>query len=80
MVYLRQGKKELKSQILEGGESSMAEGETYGKRPLWQYILIYAAVAAVLYGLIYYFVIAKKDGNSSGTGIVPQQQNTQSAY
>lgn len=36
----------------------MANG--YGKRPLWQWILIYAVVGIVVYGLIYYFVIAKR--------------------
>ena len=32
----------------------------YKKRPLWQLILIYAVVGAVIYGLIYYFVFYKK--------------------
>lgn len=39
----------------------------YGKRPLWQWILIYVVVAGVLYGLIYYFVIAKKGGYTTNT-------------
>lgn len=34
----------------------------YGKRPLWQWILIYVVVGAIIYGLIYYFVIAKNRG------------------
>ena len=34
----------------------------YGKRPLWQWILLYVAVGAVVYGAIYYFAIAKKGG------------------
>jgi plastocyanin len=29
----------------------------YGKRPLWQWILIYVVIAAVLYGAIYYFFL-----------------------
>lgn len=36
----------------------------YSKRPLWQWILIYAVVGIVVYGLIYYFVFAKKGGTS----------------
>lgn len=36
----------------------------YGKRPLWQWILIYAVVGIVVYGLIYYFVFAKKGGTN----------------
>lgn len=42
----------------------------YGKRPLWQWIVLYLIIGAVVYGLIYYFVIAKKGGysyNQSGT-------------
>lgn len=31
----------------------------YGKRPLWQWIAIYAVIGLIIYGLIYYFVIAK---------------------
>jgi hypothetical protein len=39
----------------------------YGKRPLWQWILLYVIVGAVVYGAIYYFVFAKKGGyNYSG--------------
>lgn len=43
----------------------MAEGyeNGYSKRPLWQWIAIYAVVGLVVYGLIYYFVFSKKGGN-----------------
>lgn len=41
----------------------------YGKRPTWQWVLIYVVVAVVVYGLIYYFFI--KDGNSNGGGSGP---------
>lgn len=34
----------------------------YGKKPLWQWVLIYLVVGLIVYGLIYYFVYAKKDG------------------
>lgn len=30
----------------------------YGKRPLWQWILIYIVIGAIVYGIIYYLVIA----------------------
>lgn len=33
----------------------------YGKRPLWQWILLYVIIAAVAYGLIYYFFFANKN-------------------
>ncbi len=33
----------------------------YGKRPMWQWILLYVIVAVVLYGLVY-FLFLKGDG------------------
>lgn len=48
----------------------MAEGEgkneVYGKRPLWQWVLLYAVIGAIIYGLVYYFVLAKQGGNKYG--------------
>jgi hypothetical protein len=37
----------------------------YGKRPAWQWAVIYVVIAAVVYGLIYYFFIRKSGGTSS---------------
>jgi len=28
----------------------------YGKRPVWQWVLIYLVIAIVVYGVIYWFV------------------------
>lgn len=51
----------------------MAQG--YGKRPLWQWVVIYLVIGAVVYGLIYYFVLAKKGGyNYSAPSSTTQQQ------
>ena len=41
---------------------SQKKGYGYGKRPLWQWVVLYLIVGAVAYGAIYYFVIAKKGG------------------
>lgn len=38
------------------------EYKGYGKRPLWQWILIYVVIGAIVYGLIYYFFLAGKGG------------------
>ncbi len=38
----------------------------YGKRPLWQWIAIYAVIAVVVYGLVYYFILARGSGSTSG--------------
>ena len=35
---------------------------TYGKKPLWQWVVIYLIIGVVVYAAIYYFVIAQKGG------------------
>lgn len=50
----------------------------YGKRPLWQWIVIYAIIAAVVYGLVYYFVIAKKGNPYSSNSNSQQYSQTTS--
>ncbi len=52
----------------------------YGKRPLWQWVVIYLVIGAVVYGLIYYFVIAKKGGYGAGSTYQAPQQSTKSSY
>lgn len=39
----------------------MAEENNYGsgKKPLWQWVIIYLIIGALVYGAIYYFVLAK---------------------
>ncbi len=39
----------------------------YGKRPTWQWILIYVIVAAIVYAIIYLLFI-RKSGGSTSTG------------
>lgn len=39
--------------------ASPAPSNGYGKRPKWQWALIYLVVAVVVYGAIYYFFIRK---------------------
>lgn len=36
----------------------------YGKRPLWQWVVIYLIVGAIVYGLVYYLFF--NNGSSSG--------------
>ena len=38
------------------------ESKGYGKKPIWKLVLVYLVVGLVVYGLIYYFVYAKKGG------------------
>ncbi|HUA13141.1 MAG TPA: hypothetical protein VL989_01430 [Candidatus Sulfotelmatobacter sp.] len=38
----------------------------YGKRPVWQWVLLYVVVAIVVYGIIY-LIFIHKSGSSSGS-------------
>jgi len=31
----------------------------YGKRPLWQWLVLYVVIGVVIYGAVYYFILAK---------------------
>lgn len=50
----------------------MEDQESYGKRPLWQWILLYLIIGIIVYGLIYYFLLAP--GSRSGSTTAPVQQ------
>jgi len=43
-------------------EGTEVKNEGYGKKPLWQLILLYLLIGGVIYGLIYYFIVAKGTG------------------
>jgi hypothetical protein len=47
-------------------EEKGSYGSGYGKRPMWQWILLYLIIGGIVYGLIYYFVFAKNSGYSYG--------------
>ncbi|HVV67223.1 MAG TPA: hypothetical protein VHB72_04110 [Candidatus Saccharimonadales bacterium] len=38
----------------------------YGKRPMWQGIVLYVVIAIIVYGLIYLLFIHKSGGSSGG--------------
>ncbi|HVV25544.1 MAG TPA: hypothetical protein VHC21_00730 [Candidatus Saccharimonadales bacterium] len=42
--------------------------KAYGKRPVWQWVVIYVVVAIVVYGLIYLLFIHKGGSGSSAGG------------
>lgn len=43
--------------IIIMADEKKAGQKAYGKRPLWQWILIYLIIAAIVYGLVYYFFL-----------------------
>lgn len=59
--------------------SIMAEKSGYGKRPLWQWILIYLIIGAVVYGVIYYFFFYKK-GSVYNYKVPAVNQGSQTGY
>lgn len=59
--------------MAEEKEEKKAYG--YGKRPLWQWILIYLVVGVIVYGLIYYFVLAKHGGYNYNSSNYPAQSS-----
>ncbi len=58
-------------------EIQSSENYSYGKRPLWQWVVLYVVIGALLYGLIYYFVFANKGGSGQSTNPY-QMPSTQS--
>lgn len=63
---------------MEPDEAQKVSG--YNKRPLWQWIALYVIIAILVYGLIYYFVLAKKgryNSNQAGQYQQPTQTQTQ---
>lgn len=40
----------------------------YGKRPVWQWVIIYLVIAIIVYGAIYLLFIHKSGGASTGGG------------
>lgn len=36
----------------------------YGKRPAWQWVVLYLIVGAIVYGLVYYFFMSSGSGGS----------------
>lgn len=46
-------------------ETAENKSSGYGKRPMWQWVLIYLVIGVVVYGAIYYLFLAKKGGYNS---------------
>lgn len=58
--------------MLMAEDDKKGYGPGYGKRPLWQWIVIYLIVGGILYALVYYFVIApQRSSIPPVTGTVP---------
>jgi hypothetical protein len=49
---------------MEPQDPKQQSGKGYGKRPVWQWVVIYLVVAAIVYGLIYYLFMRGEGGGS----------------
>lgn len=54
MQYLIKLKEHMDEQM--GGAQKPVSG--YGKRPMWQWVLMYVVVGGIVYGLVYYYFFA----------------------
>jgi len=59
-------------------EEEKKEVSNYGKRPLWQWVVLYVVVAGVIYGLVYYFVLAKSNKSYSANSSYSTMKTTPS--
>ena len=57
--------------------ASTPSSEYSNKRPMWQWILLYIVIGAIAYGLLYYFVFAKKNNNQTAVTPTEMPQATQ---
>ncbi len=46
-------------------------GKSYGKRPLWQWILLYVIIGVIAYGAVYYFYFYKSGSGNSNQNTTP---------
>jgi hypothetical protein len=54
------------SQPTQPEKQPQQPAKRYGKRPVWQWVVIYVIIAIIVYGLIYLLFI-HKSGSTSGS-------------
>lgn len=50
----------------DDSKASSGYGGGYGKRPMWQWIILYLIVGGIIYYAVYYFFLMPKAGTSTG--------------
>lgn len=50
----------------QDNQTNQKPAKGYGKRPMWQWVVIYLVIAIVVYGLVYLLFFHKGGGGSSG--------------
>lgn len=51
----------------QGSQTPQKPRKGYGKRPMWQWVILYVIIAIIVYGLIYLLFIHKSGGTSTST-------------
>lgn len=51
----------------------MPKNEGYNKRPIWHWVLLYAIIGIIVYGFVYFFVLAKKGNYVASQNISPTE-------
>lgn len=49
----------------QSSQTPQKPNKGYGKRPLWQWIVLYVIIGAIVYGLIYYFFFYHSGSNTA---------------
>jgi hypothetical protein len=73
-------RKESATLHLMAEEKSTEKGYGYGKRPLWQWIVLYLVIGGIVYAAIYYFVLSKNGGYNYGASMQNTEQSGQDNY
>ena|SRR3989344_620442 len=74
-------------QNLQDNKNNYNKPMDYKKMGMWKWIVIYLVIALIVYGLVYYIILAMKGGpiyapqqygqdNSSGTALINQDLNS----
>lgn len=50
-------------------ETNYSKG--YGKRPFWQWVVLYLIIGGIIYAAVYYFFLAPKGGYNTSQGGTP---------
>lgn len=58
----------------EAAQNTNSANTGYGKRPFWQWLVIYFVFGVIIYGAIYYFFINKKGGYNYNQSSQTNQQ------
>jgi len=57
-----------------------AYGSGYGKRPMWQWILLYVIIGGILYYGVYYYFLKDKYSNNGSNGLYGNSSSSDYNY